>query len=387
MSASPLTPVILLTGFLGSGKTTLLNRLLAAPGLADSAVLINEYGSVPIDHQLVRAGSERIEVLSNGCICCSVAGDLVRVLRDLYFKRANGEIPAFRRVIIETTGLADPAPVMHTLLEMPLVAARYVLSGVITTVDAQHGAAQLDQHPEAVKQAAVADRIVLTKTDLVDKDVDGASVAALAARLSALNPGAVQTRAVHGVTDFASLLDTGLYRPDGKSADVHRWLNEAAYKVISSSNKAPTSLLAASSATPRTESLDVHNAHDARINSWVMRIGHPVDWDALESAIETLQGIAADRLLRIKGIVNVAGREQPMAIHAVQHSLYPPVPLPAWPDDDHSTRIVFIVRDLSPEIVSKVMAGLMDDQEPNPIKLSNHSETQTPVATSTATPI
>ncbi len=165
MTATALTPVTLLTGYLGSGKTTLLNRVLRDPAFADCAVLVNEFGAVPIDHLLVRESSENIVVMANGCVCCSVAGDLVQALRDLYFKRAAGEIPAFRRAVIETTGLADPAPILHTLIEMPVVAARYALSGVVTTVDAEHGMATLDRHRESVKQAAVADRIVITKTD------------------------------------------------------------------------------------------------------------------------------------------------------------------------------------------------------------------------------
>jgi G3E family GTPase len=359
MSASPLTPVVLLTGFLGSGKTTLLNRLLASPALSDSAVVINEFGSVSIDHQLlpslVRSGSERIEVLSNGCICCSVAGDLVRVLRDLYFKRASGEIPAFRRVIIETTGLADPAPVMHTLLEMPLVAARYVLSGVITTVDAQYGAAQLNAHPEAVKQAAVADRIVITKTDLVSAD----TTARLVARLNALNPGATQTLSSLGDVDIASLLDTGLYRVDGKTADVRRWLNEAAYRNIPPAMLGRTAI--GSSAESKHPSVPrAHDTHDARVASIVLRATRPIEWDALVAAIETLQGLAAERLLRIKGIINVVGRSQPIALHVVQHSLYPPLPLAEWPDQDHASRLVFIVRDLDLEIIEKVMADFLD---------------------------
>jgi G3E family GTPase len=359
MSASPLTPVVLLTGFLGSGKTTLLNRLLASPALSDSAVVINEFGSVSIDHQLlpslVRSGSERIEVLSNGCICCSVAGDLVRVLRDLYFKRASGEIPAFRRVMIETTGLADPAPVMHTLLEMPLVAARYVLSGVITTVDAQYGAAQLNAHPEAVKQAAVADRIVITKTDLVSAD----TTSRLASRLHALNPGATQTLSSLGDVDIASLLDTGLYRVDGKTADVRRWLNEAAYRNIPPATLGRTAIgSSAESKHPAVPS--AHDTHDARVTSIVLRATRPIEWDALVAAIETLQGLAAERLLRIKGIINVVGRRQPIALHAVQHNLYPPLSLPEWPDSDHASRLVFIVRDLDLEIIEKVMADFLD---------------------------
>ena len=160
MTASSITPFTLLTGFLGSGKTTLLNRLLKHPAMEETAVLTNVFGAVSIDHLLVRESSENIMVMSNGCICCSVAGDMVTALRDLYFKRANGQVPDFKRVIIETTGLADPAPIMHTLIDLPLAAARYSLSGVVSTIDAQHGSKQLDEHFESVKQAAVADRLI-----------------------------------------------------------------------------------------------------------------------------------------------------------------------------------------------------------------------------------
>ena len=166
MTATTVTPVTLLTGFLGSGKTTLLNRLLGHPAAGDCAVIVNEFGPVAIDHALVRTASENVVLLPSGCVCCQVAGDLVQAMRDLYFKRAAGEIPAFRRAIVETTGLADPAPLARTLIELPLVAARYSLSGIVTTVDGQHGMGQLDSHPEAVKQAAVADRLVITKADL-----------------------------------------------------------------------------------------------------------------------------------------------------------------------------------------------------------------------------
>jgi len=220
MTASPITPVTLLTGYLGSGKTTLLNRLLADPAMEQTAVLINEFSAVSIDHLLVREASENIMVLSNGCLCCSVAGDMVQALRELYFKRANGEVPPFSRVVIETTGLADPAPILRTLIEMPLVAARYALSGIVTTVDAEHGDRQLDQHAESVKQAAVADRLIITKTDRAAP----AAVAALRDRLRSLNPGATVFSAISGDIAPSALFDAGLYQPGQTSPNIARWL-------------------------------------------------------------------------------------------------------------------------------------------------------------------
>ena len=336
MTASSITPVTLLTGFLGSGKTTLLNRLLRQPGIEETAVLINEFGAVSIDHLLVREASENLTVLSNGCICCSVAGDMVQALRDLYFKRANGEVPDFRRVIIETTGLADPAPIMHTLIEMPLVAARYSLAGIVTTVDAEYGDRQLDQHIESVKQAAVADRIVLTKTDCAPREV----VDALRARLVALNPGAQIIEAVSGEIDPAALFNTGLYQPGRKTADVQAWLRAEAYRPLTAT--APTAPFRRAVSAVR---------HDDRFRAFAVIFEQPVVWQQLVDALETLTTLRGDQLLRIKGIVNVAGEERPLAIHAVQHTLYPVAHLAAWPDADRTTRLVFITRDLDEEFV------------------------------------
>ncbi len=315
MAASILTPVTILTGFLGSGKTTLLNQLLEDPSLNDTAIIINEFGQVSIDHLLVRHASEKIAVLANGCVCCSVAGELVQALRDLYFKRANGEIPAFKRVVIETTGLADPAPIMHTLIEMPLVVARYALSGVITTVDTTHALTQLAAHREAVKQVAVADRIVLTKCDLAGE----AEINTVIAKLNALNPSAALLRAP---PEPATLFDTGLYQANAKTPDVKRWLGEAAFRPIGSAT-----------------------AHSDGIRTFVVCYDAPLVWDALADALATLADTCGDKLLRMKGIVNMAGETKPGAIHAVQHTLYPAATLPAWPDDDRTTRLVFITRD------------------------------------------
>lgn len=346
MTASAITPVTLLTGFLGSGKTTLLNHILREPGIEETAVLINEFGAVSIDHLLVREASENLMVMSNGCICCSVAGDMVQALRDLYFKRANGEVPAFRRVIIETTGLADPAPIMHTLIEMPLVAARYSLAGIVTTVDAEHGGRQLDEHAESVKQAAVADRIVITKTDRVPVE----TVAALRARLAVLNPGAVVLEAVNGAVDTARLFDTGLYQPGSKAPNVRKWLAAEAYRPATFAN----SLTASPQAAAR---------HDDRIRAFVVILDTPVPWPLMVEALETLTEMRGEQLLRIKGIINVAGEDRPRAIHAVQHTIYPVAQLPAWPDEDHRTRLVFITRDLDEAFVRNVMASFLTPQD------------------------
>src|SRR5260221_8969932 len=225
MAASVITPVTVLTGFLGSGKTTLLKRILADPRYADTAVIVNEFGEVAIDHLLVREASENVVVLAGGCICCRVAGDLVRTLRELHHQRSAGSIPAFRRAVIETTGLADPAPLLASMIELPMIAARYSLSGVAATVDAEHRMRTLDEHEEAVKQVALADRLVITKDDLAS----AARVAELEERLRALNPGARVLRSGLAPIDPAQVLDAGLYRPETRSVDARGWLEAGAH--------------------------------------------------------------------------------------------------------------------------------------------------------------
>lgn len=329
MPASSITPVTVLTGFLGSGKTTLVNRLVRDPRFADTAVLINEWGEIPIDHALVRESSDNVVVLSGGCICCRVAGDVVRALRELHFQRAEGAIPNFRRALIETTGLADPAPLLATLVEMPLVAARYSLAGVVTTVDAEHGSRTLEQHPEAVKQVAQADRLVITKCDRAPST----TVESLATRLSGLNPGATILRSSMADVDPALLLETGLYRGEGKPLDGAGWLNAGAYRRMG---------------TPASR-------HDSNIVSFVWSRKEPCAWEDVESALDTLLSLRGDRILRMKGLVNVAGESGPRAVHAVQHTLYPSARLPAWPGDDHTTRMVFIGRGLEEREVAGIL--------------------------------
>jgi G3E family GTPase len=358
MTASVITPVFILTGFLGSGKTTLLNKLLGHARMRDTAVLINEFGAVSIDHLLVRESSENMAVLSNGCICCSVAGDMVTALRDLYFKRANGEAPHFTRVVIETTGLADPAPIMHTLIDMPLVAARYSLGGIITTIDAEHAEAQWSQHMESVKQAAVADRIVITKTECVSPSQRDA----LKQRLADLNPGANVFEASHGEIDPAVLFDTGLYQPGNKTPDVRKWLAAEKFRVHEPrSTSLPPLASPTRVAGPRAE------RHDARIQAFAICYDEPLPWMAFVDALETLIDLYSDRLLRVKGIIHVAGEPTPRVVHAVQHTIYPAARLPQWPDADHRTRLVIITRDLDSEAVHKTLSSFLGGAQPESV--------------------
>jgi len=343
-------PVTVLTGFLGSGKTTLLNHLLAQPGMAETAVLINEFGAVGLDHLLVQHVAEDIVLLQSGCLCCTVRGDMVDALRDLFLKRVKGEVPEFTRVVIETTGLADPAPVIHTLMTDPLLSARYRLDGIVTTVDAVNGAKTLDNHEEALKQAAVADRIVLTKTDLADFT----AVEMLHARLKQLNPGAVVVRAVGGVLDPAEILNAGLFNDADKIPDVRKWLNAEAYADLRRERDAKMGLVDDHSHHHH----DV-NRHDARVQAFVFTREQPVSWPGLAFALELLIAQRGENLLRIKGIVNAKESEKPLAIHGVQHVFHPPAPLEAWPDDDHSTRIVFITRDMDRHVIEQMLSGVL----------------------------
>ncbi len=332
MGPSGITPVTVLTGFLGSGKSTLVNRIVADPRFADTAVVVNEWGEAPIDHALIRAGGENVVVLAGSCICCRVAGEVVSTLRELHFQRAQGSVPHFSRVVIETTGLADPAPLLATLVEMPLVAARYSLAGVVATVAAPHAMATLDTHAESVKQAAMADRIVVTKADAIGAE----ALDALRARLHALNPGARLLVSRHADIDPALLMDAGLYHP-ALPLDAAGWLNDGAYRHAGAAQAA---------------------RHDPRISSFVWRAEEPLRWEDVEAALRALVELHGNRMLRMKGFVKVAGEPGPRAIHAVQHTLYPSARLPSWPDADRATRIVFIGRDLEESPVAQMLETL-----------------------------
>ena len=331
--------VSLLTGFLGSGKTTLINALLKHDDMSETAVLVNEFGEIGLDHILVEKIDEETVLLNAGCLCCSVRGDLVRALRELYIKRAKGDIPPVRRVLIETTGLADPAPIIHTLMTDPIISNRFALDGIVTTVDAVHAAGQLDTQPESVKQAAVADRIVVTKPDLAADD----ALSDLEDRLRRINPGAPIHRAVMGALHPDALFDAGLYDPRTKSLDVQRWLREEAY------------------AGHDHHHHDV-NRHDDRIRAHCLVLDTPFRWEIFVTWIQTLIAINGEDLLRIKGIVNIEDQDGPIAVHGVQHLFHDPVRLPDWPDDDRRSRIVFITRGIDREVIEKPLARLLGNR-------------------------
>ena len=329
-------PITILTGFLGSGKTTLLNHLVQSPGMAETAVIINEFGAVGIDHLLVKPVTDEVVLLQSGCICCTVKGELSDALRTLALQRVKGEIPEFKRLVIETTGLADPAPIIQTLAVDPMVGAHYRFGGIVTTVDAVVGADTIARQWEAAKQIAIADRIVLTKTDLT------ADTGAVRNAIRALNPSAPIIASINGQIDPAQILECGLFRP-GVGLDVAGWL-----------------------AAPHAHECgpgchhDHHHHNDHQVDSFVITRDHPIEWNALAFALSMLTSNQGDKLLRIKGIVHSREHPEPFAIHGVQHVFHPPAPLPPGTPTDGITRIVFITRNLSQTTIESVLAGFLD---------------------------
>lgn len=330
-------PVSVVTGFLGSGKTTLLNRLIQHPAMDKTAVVINEFGEIGIDNILVEQVDDDVVLMSSGCLCCTIRGDLVDTLKDLFKRKAKQEIPDFNRLVIETTGLADPAPILHTLMSDPFLMTRYRLDGVISTADAKVASATMNKHDEAVKQAAVADRIVITKIDLADKD----EISDLELRLKKLNPAASIYHTEHGEIHPDLLFDAGLYDPKTKSLDVQRWLRAEAY----------------------AEENDHHhnhdvNRHDDKVQAYCVYLEEQLPWDQVASWLEMLTTYRGDDILRIKGILNVIESDTPVVVHGVQHMFHPPVQLDSWPDDDRRSRVVFITRGLDQEIVENMLSAL-----------------------------
>jgi G3E family GTPase len=316
-------PVTIITGFLGSGKTTVLNRLLKLPSLADTAVIVNEFGAVGLDHLLIEQAIEDAVLLKNGCICCTVRGDIADTLETLWQRRDAGTLPPFRRIAIETTGLADPAPVAHALLAAQDASYACRLDGIVTTVDALHGAAQLVRQPEARRQVAMADRVLLTKTDLAS----ASDIASVEARIAALNAGAPVRRVVNGDVDASDVFDLG--PGDGANdARVAQWL--------------------------RAFEIDPHQGHRHQpfrhgddITSVVLRCDRSIAWKSLQLWLESVLSLRGNDVLRLKGLVRLTGEDRLVVLQGVHHVLHPPVFLERQAADAGGTRIVLITRGLS----------------------------------------
>ncbi len=308
-------PVSVLTGFLGSGKTTMLRYLLRQPEFSRTAVIINEFGEVGLDHALVEASEDSVIELQTGCLCCKIRTDLAQTLQDLLQRRDEGRCVPFDRIVIETSGLADPAPILQTLMTDTNIAGRLALGSVVTTVDAVNGMGTLAREEISQKQVAVADRIVLTKLDLA-----GPAEAVLLRTVEGFNSGAAVLVADQGQIDSALVFDSGLYDPRTKSTDVHAWLAEEAHG-------------------------HSHARHDADIKTYAIVREAPIPAVALTLFLETLAEHCGDGILRLKGIVNILeSPDRPAVIHGVQHVFHPPAWLERWPSDDRSSRIVFITR-------------------------------------------
>ena len=324
-------PVSVVTGFLGSGKTTLINRLLKRPEMNRVAVIMNEYGEQSIDHDLVQVSSEQMMLLDNGCLCCVLRGDLQETLRELFVKRRTGEIIDFERVVIETTGLADPAPVLQTLMTDTMLQAQYRLDCVVTLVDAVNGIGQLDTMSEPVKQAALADRLVITKSDLANED----AIARLESRLRELNPQAPIRRAINGEIDLAFMIGVGLSNSKSRLEDIERWMGAEEHDA------------------------DGHvHRHDSAIRSFCLRYERPFTWSTFSQCMEVLTAMRGPDLLRVKGLVNVEDRHGPLVVQGVQHLFHPPIELADWPSADRSTRIVFITRGIERGTVENLFSAV-----------------------------
>lgn len=333
-----LTPINLLTGFLGSGKTTLLSRLLADPALSDAAVLINEFGEVGLDHHLVERIDDTMVLLQSGCLCCTVRGELADAIKDLHSKRERGLVPSFRRIVVESTGLADPFPVLSTIKADPVLRHHFRPGNVITTVDAVNGLTQLETYVESNRQAAVADRLVVTKSDLSD----AGTVVALSDKLRIINPDAPLVLAGEPDIDLAALIDEaptlragGLQSASGFYCD------------------APTVLTTADG-----------TAHASAVTSFVMTVERAVDWTAFGLWLTMLLNRHGERVLRVKGILNIAGEERPVAIHGVQHLVHTPVHMERWPDEDRRSRIIFIVDGLDVGLLKRSFEAFALDRTP-----------------------
>lgn len=360
MTNAPI-PVAILTGFLGAGKTTLLNFLLKDPFLGDAAVIINEFGDVGIDHLLVERADENVIEMASGCLCCTIRGDLIDTIHNLLARRGRGEIKAFNRIVIETTGLADPAPVLHAVMSEPGLLAACRLEGVITVVDAFNGMATLDAHVEAVKQVAVADRIVLTKVDLLEGREGEEMLFAIIGRLRKLNPAARLLTTHRNEATAERLFTMGLFDPKTKTADVQNWLAAEAYET--GEKRARSNRRGHSHNHNHDHAHHHHDAsrHDDHICSFSFTEANAISPQGLELFMELLKSYHGANMLRMKGIVKVSDDPaRPVVLHGVQHVFHPPVRLVAWPDGDERTRLVFIVKDIEKPMIEGLFRAFTD---------------------------
>jgi G3E family GTPase len=343
----PHTPVTILTGFLGSGKTTLLNRALRDPAMANTVVVINEFGEVGLDHVLAAQSDDTIMVLENGCLCCTVFGDLVTTLNNLFHAREDGEIPRFDHVVIETSGLADPSPLIQAFLSDPILAGLYRIGSVVATIDAVNGPETLNRHVESVRQVALADHILLTKLDLIETAKETEAETALKARLRYLNPAAEILRIDDpGLTVGVLLRGVGL-DPNDTKADARAWLNAAAYEQHDAHDHHDG------------DDHDHHALHDRDIASFCFIRDNPIPREALRLLLDALQQNLGPNLLRVKGIIHVAEEPtRPAIIQGAQHLLHNLSWLECWPDDDRRSKIVFITQNFDRAEVEDMIAVL-----------------------------
>ena len=344
----------LLTGFLGSGKSTLLSQVLRDPLFGDTAVIVNEFGEVGLDAFLIEHSREQLIEMTTGCLCCTIRGDIRQTLTTLLERREAGEIPAFTRLVVETTGLADPAPVVHTLAVDPSVTRSFALNGIVTTLDVINGEGTLDSQPECMKQVAMADRIVLTKTDLARDPVSQRDIERLSARLRGINPGAVIEDRNDPGFSLEGLFEKDLFNPLEKPAEIRAWLNAEAYE---QHGDAP----GYHHDHHHGHHHGHHNAHDhdndvnrhgEDIRAYSLVIEEPIGTLAFTFALELLIANQGENLLRVKGIVHLLEKpDHPVVIHGVQHVFHDPVWLDDWPSDDRRSKLVFITRNIPIETI------------------------------------